>query len=1111
MTVGAIVAQLRLDMTNFREGLQQANSLLEQYSGSALHASAILSGFGAAVAAGLGLAVKASAEFEAQMRNVNSILKESEPSFQALSQAVLSLAGKVGQAPEVLARGLYDIASSGFSGAEGMKVLEASATAATAGLTDTATASKAITAVLNAYGMSADQAGRVSDVLFKTVERGVLTFGELAQNIGDVISTAAQAKVPIEQVGAALATMTRAGIQPAEAVTSLNQMLLSFISPSDQAKVAAGKLGVQLTATNLAAKGLSGVVQEMAGALKLGTGDLDAMQQAGASEAEVMALVAQRSGLATESMAALFPNVRALRGALALASQGGKEFSSEVQAMAQATGASAVAFAEQSKSFQVQWAKTWSGVKAFAVQIGAAFLPVLKVLAEALKSIVQAADSVPAPLRTMLAVVVLLAAGLASLTGAFLLYNAYLKEAVLLSGGMVGAMRQMVASLAAANVEINLSTLSLAQLATGAKATGAALLSSLRGGALGLAVITVGLGVLVRQFTEAERMGQEFSERLTDLDQRAFALKVRLQDIEQPSFWSRLMEWAGYRTQDMDRFLSQLGQYQRKVEEAERAQQSQAARTAKLKQIEQELARFRGEAHAARMKEIDEEAKGLEQDLSEAGMKPAEASVQAARWAAAAKSAAAREATQEITEAEVKLLELQGRNHEARMRQIEAETQAVKDKYLAAGQGEQAEEAARQYRSAALAAYERERRDAVLQAEQKLAGALLGQEEHVARARERVHRVRLAQVEAEAEAIKRQLLAAGEEATQAELARKQYLAAKSADLAVQEAQERARIFAQGAEAIVSAWTTTVEGMRQAGKLQTGEYLAQLSRVLELIRQINVARAATGQSRLFGQEEVRIAQAIFSERQRMQRELTAGEKKLADDRKQWAQEELDQRARRHAYELSLIDLAYQHQRDLARLAGQEDEQSLARIAAQELAALQERRAEEQLSAQERLDSLERERQLILEMAGAGQMPQSAATAALQSTFEEMKQAKEELAAQDRAAFEERRQQHAEALKQIETEQKTLRSQLSETGGRIVQIAEQVFSGLEQRLRSLASIKLQPVAVGTAGASAGGTRTYNFYLNGRAVGASADINRIADQLADLLEGELAAPRS
>jgi len=488
-------------------------------------------------------------------------------------------------------------------------------------------------------------------------------------------------------------------------------------------------------------------------------------------------------------------------------------------------------------------------------------------------------------------------------------------------------------------------------------------------------------------------------------------------------------------------------------------------------------------------------------------MKPEEARAQAAKWAAAARAAAEREASKDIQEAEIKLLELQSRNHEARMRQIELEAQAVKEKYLAAGRGEDAEEAARHYRLAAIAAYERERKDIVLQAEQKLVEALIGHEDQIAGARERIHRVRLQQIESEAQAIKSQLIAAGEDAAKAEVTRRQFLAAKTAELAKQEAEERARVFEQSADQIVSSWITALEGMRQADRLQTGEYLSQLSRVLELIRQVNAARAEAGQSRLFQQEELRLAQTIFSERQRMQRELTADEKKLADERKQWAQEELEQRTRLHAYEMSLIDLTFQHRRDLARITGEEDQETMARIAAEELAVLQKRRTEEQLSAQERLDSLERERQLILEMAQAGEMPEPAATAALESTFAEMQRAKEELAAQDRAAFEERQRQHAETLKQIETEQKTLRDQLSQTGGRIVQIAQQVFDGLQQRLQALASVKLQP-ALATGGLprpAQGAPRTYNFYIGGRQVAAGADISRIADQLAEMLERE------
>ncbi|MBN1319956.1 MAG: phage tail tape measure protein, partial [Thermoleophilia bacterium] len=354
MTVGEVVAKLRLDIGEFRSGLGRANALLEKNREVALRASAMLSGIGAAAAAGLGLATREAAEFEAEMRNVNSILKLSEDGFQALSRSVLGLAGKTGKAPQDLARGLYDIASSGFDGAEGLQILEASAIAATAGITDTATAVKAGTAVLNAYGMKASEIGHVQDVLFKTVERGVITYEQLALNLGDVVSMAAQAKIPLEEIGAAIAAMTKAGVQPAEAFTSLNQVLLSFIKPTDQAKEAAAGLGIDLSAAALEAKGLSGVMTEVARAVGSGKTELADLAKSGRSDAEFMEALSEETGTASERLAEIFPNVRALRGALVLAAEGGRGFSEEVLAMADATGSAASAFAEQSKSFKVQ-------------------------------------------------------------------------------------------------------------------------------------------------------------------------------------------------------------------------------------------------------------------------------------------------------------------------------------------------------------------------------------------------------------------------------------------------------------------------------------------------------------------------------------------------------------------------------------------------------------------------------------------------------------------------------------------------------------------------------------------------------------------------------------
>src|SRR5690606_2299601 len=108
----------------------------------------------AAVVLGLGGAALAAVEFEKNMRNVNSLPLESDARLSSLSRSVLEIARQVPQTAENLAEGLYDIASSGFEGAEGLMVLEASAVAASAGLTTTAVSAGVVTSVLNAYGLS---------------------------------------------------------------------------------------------------------------------------------------------------------------------------------------------------------------------------------------------------------------------------------------------------------------------------------------------------------------------------------------------------------------------------------------------------------------------------------------------------------------------------------------------------------------------------------------------------------------------------------------------------------------------------------------------------------------------------------------------------------------------------------------------------------------------------------------------------------------------------------------------------------------------------------------------------------------------------------------------
>lgn len=352
-------------------------------------------GVGAGFAAGVGLSLKASIDFEAAMRNVNSIMGQTEGQFAVTSESVRALSRELPQSATNLAQGLYDIASSGFQGADGLEVLKQSATAATAGLTDTATASGAIVGALNAYGLSAKDAADVSDILFATVDKGVISFPELAQGLGEWVGTAHAAGIGLDEASAALATMTVNGINAMEAGTSLNRVILSVISASPEMSAALAEIGYNSGAAALSALGLTGTMQALS---KAGYDNITALQ-------------------------ALFPDVRGLRGAFALTANDGEklaEIVGEITDKEARAGSTQRAFAEQSKSTAVQLQLLRNNVTDLAIGFGNALLPVLRVAVDVLAGLVRGFREMPGPLQTLAAASTVLFGVVTLLGGGFL-------------------------------------------------------------------------------------------------------------------------------------------------------------------------------------------------------------------------------------------------------------------------------------------------------------------------------------------------------------------------------------------------------------------------------------------------------------------------------------------------------------------------------------------------------------------------------------------------------------------------------------------------------------------------------------------------------------------
>lgn len=316
-------------------------------AGSALKKFAAVGGLAlGAVAIG---SVKMAADFEKSMRNVNSIAELSEGQFQSLSEGVLDLAGPTAQAPKTLADGLYDLVSSGFDAKDSLTILESAAYAATAGMTTTDVAVKGVAAVLNAYNLPASEAANVSDTLFQTVKRGVISFEELSTGIGDTLPFAASLGVGLDELGAATSTMTLQGLGASETFTRIRNLIQTLIKPGDDLTAAFKELGVESGEALIKQKGFQGALEAL-----IGTTD--------GSKAAV---------------AKLFPNIRSLGGALALTGKNAKDAEADLKSFADVSGATKDTFDEQAKSLAVQWQELSANLQVLAIKIGNTLLPVL--------------------------------------------------------------------------------------------------------------------------------------------------------------------------------------------------------------------------------------------------------------------------------------------------------------------------------------------------------------------------------------------------------------------------------------------------------------------------------------------------------------------------------------------------------------------------------------------------------------------------------------------------------------------------------------------------------------------------------------------------------------
>ena len=334
--------------------------------GVGLKISALVAPMAAAATEGL----KLNSQFSAGMSKIATLLGNDIQAANRLKQGLRDLSDETGVSVTDLTEAEYQAISAGVDAAHVTEFMGTATKLSQAGFADASTTIDALTSVLNAYGLSADNAAHIADEFILTQNLGKTTVAEMAATIGGVIPIASAAGVSTEELMASVAALTKNGMKTPDAMTALKGAISGIIKPSEAAMKQLQEMGLSidtLSAKHLNEVGLTGVLNEIKTATN---GDTDAM-------------------------AKLFPNVRALNAMLALTGPAGSTYTQALNEMKSANGLTEQTFQQLLKNDPTKaTALAINQLKNAGMDLGQGLAPILlrasmmtKQLAKALKEL----------------------------------------------------------------------------------------------------------------------------------------------------------------------------------------------------------------------------------------------------------------------------------------------------------------------------------------------------------------------------------------------------------------------------------------------------------------------------------------------------------------------------------------------------------------------------------------------------------------------------------------------------------------------------------------------------------------------------------------------------
>ena len=272
--LGSIVAHLKLEMSDFNSNLNRAVEQVQQTQNSFSGLKSVgesLSSVGTALTAGvtapvvaLGASVvQTQMKFQDSMAKVKALSGATGKDFQMLEDTAKKFGESTVFSASECADALGYMALAGWDAQQSADGLPGVLNLAAASSMDLADASDLVTDYLTAFGLEADQAGRMADVLSYAQANSNTTTEMLGEAFKNCAVNAHNAGMSLEETTAILGRFADAGLKGSEGGTALNAIIRDMTQKMKNGAIQIGNTSVKVQDANGNFRSMTDIIRDV--------------------------------------------------------------------------------------------------------------------------------------------------------------------------------------------------------------------------------------------------------------------------------------------------------------------------------------------------------------------------------------------------------------------------------------------------------------------------------------------------------------------------------------------------------------------------------------------------------------------------------------------------------------------------------------------------------------------------------------------------------------------------------------------------------------------------------------------------------------------------------